>query len=77
MASILRLLLIAAVIWFVYSWIKRMLTPPQLPTETKTPPLMHQCAYCGVHIPEGESTQSQGQYFCSEAHRDSYLQSKP
>ncbi len=77
MGAIFRLLIIGAIIWFIYSMIRRTLTSQQ-PTNTVTnAPLMHQCAQCRVHIPEGESTQSQGKFFCCEAHRDLYLQQKP
>lgn len=27
------------------------------------------CARCGLNLPEGESLQSDGQYYCSEQHR--------
>ena len=76
MRTILRLLIIAAIIWFIYSLIRRAITPPpQQPLPNS--PLMRQCAHCRVNIPEGESTQSHGQFFCCEAHRDLYLQQKP
>ena len=29
---------------------------------------MVQCAHCGIHLPQSESVQSDGQYFCSQAH---------
>lgn len=76
MGAILRLLIIAAIIWFIYSMIRRAIT-----TQSQEPlpnsPLMRQCAHCRVNIPEGESTQSHGYFFCCEAHRDLYLQQKP
>ena len=31
---------------------------------------MVRCAHCGVHLPKGESIQSDGQFFCSAEHRD-------
>ncbi|PTQ90671.1 PP0621 family protein [Agitococcus lubricus] len=75
--GILRLIIIAAIIWFVYITIKRALQNKASPSSIETPnQLMKKCAYCGVHIPEGESTQSQGYIFCSEAHRDLFLQHK-
>lgn len=77
MGTLFRLLIIAAIIWFIYSLIRRAISPPQAQNPLPPAPLMHQCAQCGVHIPEGESTQSQGRFFCCEAHRDLYLQQKP
>lgn len=82
MATLLRLLIIAGIIWLVYSFVKRALnsSSQQLKEEQQqTPPpapMMQQCAQCGVHIAEGESTQAQGLFFCSEAHRNIYLQHK-
>jgi uncharacterized protein len=77
MGTILRLLIIAAIIWFIYSLIRRAITPPPEQQPLQNPPLMRQCAHCHVNIPEGESTQSHGRFFCCEAHRDLYLQQKP
>jgi len=34
---------------------------------------MVRCAHCGVHLPKGESVQSDGQFFCSTEHRDTHL----
>jgi uncharacterized protein len=39
--------------------------------------VMRRCAWCKVHVPEGESTRSAGNYFCCEAHRDAFLRSQP
>ncbi len=75
MGALLRLLIIGAIAWFIYTWLRRILQPPES-APPKTAQLMQKCAHCGVHIPEGESTQSQGQFFCCEDHRDRYLQSK-
>ncbi len=27
------------------------------------------CAHCGVHLPQSDSIESAGQYYCSEEHR--------
>ena len=35
------------------------------------------CEHCGVHLPENESIASQGIFFCSEEHRQNYLNSEP
>ena len=78
MGGILRLLIIAAVVYLAYVWIRKLLNSRQHTTEVQKADeprqLMKQCAFCQVHIPEGESTQSQGHFFCSEHHRDLFLQ---
>lgn len=35
---------------------------------------MVRCAWCQVHVPENEAQRAQGEWFCSSAHRDRYLQ---
>ncbi|MFN3586651.1 MAG: PP0621 family protein [Moraxellaceae bacterium] len=76
MGLLIRLLLIALVAWAVYRLVRRLLGPGAAPTAPDAPPpanqVMRRCAHCGVHVPEGESTQSAGQFFCSEAHRDAW-----
>lgn len=34
---------------------------------------MVRCAHCGLHLPKGESIQSDGQFFCGTEHRDTHL----
>lgn len=33
---------------------------------------MVRCTHCGVHLPKHESTLAEGEYFCSEAHRQAH-----
>jgi uncharacterized protein len=76
MGMLLRLLILAGIVWFIYSFIKRSLASKQ----TQQPPLtatMHQCRYCGVHIPHNEAVIFEGLVFCSDAHKHLYLQHKP
>ncbi|MGM0915744.1 MAG: PP0621 family protein [Pseudomonadota bacterium] len=35
---------------------------------------MVRCAWCQVHVPESEAQRERGEWFCSSAHRDRYLQ---
>ncbi|RDB42491.1 hypothetical protein DU490_12625 [Halomonas sp. DQ26W] len=35
---------------------------------------MVRCRWCQVHVPETEALRDQGEWFCSSAHRDRYLQ---
>lgn len=82
MGMLLRLLILGVVAWAVYRMLQRFLlashtgnSPPVSPQDTPqgNGQVMRRCAWCKVHIPEGESTQSRGEYFCSEAHRDAFL----
>ncbi len=82
MGGLLRLVIIALIIWFAWRFIQRWLIRQQGNPPASAPPpadgqAMRRCAYCQVHVPEGESTRSRGEYFCSEAHRDAYLREHP
>lgn len=81
MGGVLRLVIIALIIWFAWRFIQRWLVRQQGGPATSVPPAtdgqaMRRCAYCQVHVPEGESTQSRGEYFCSEAHRDAFFRER-
>lgn len=64
-----RLLFFAAVAAVVY-WLLKSYRA-RLPKEEggERAEDMVRCAYCGVHLPESESTMSDGKHYCSEAHR--------
>lgn len=68
-----RLFILGILILFVVYLLKRKWQPPQ-PKAPETPPTnekMVKCAHCGVHVPISEATSAQGQFYCSEAHRQS------
>lgn len=84
MALLIRFLIFAALAWFGYRFVRQWLDSKSLPpasgndpVKTAKPEAMQACAHCGVHVPVGESTQSRGKVFCSEAHRDSYFRDHP
>ncbi|MDF2446189.1 MAG: hypothetical protein K0S46_1425 [Moraxellaceae bacterium] len=78
MGKLVQLILLVAIAWFALRYLQRK---PILPGQEganpagdgSTSPVMRRCAHCNVHVPEGESTQSRGQFFCCEAHRDAYF----
>lgn len=35
---------------------------------------MVRCSWCNVHVPESDALREQGEWFCSSAHLDRYLQ---
>jgi uncharacterized protein len=77
MGMLLRLILLCAVAWIVFRLLQRALGLPApgqgtAPSEP-APATMRRCAWCSVHTPESESTQSRGHFFCCEAHRDAFL----
>lgn len=85
MGLLLRLALLALIAWMVLRLLQRMLgfkvsvsrEDESLPSGSGNgPQVMRRCAWCRVHVPEGESTRSGGHFFCCEAHRDAFLGGK-
>lgn len=73
---LLRLILLAALAVIAFHFVRRALGLPGPGRTGVEPPqqqVMRRCAYCQVHVPEGESTQSRGHFFCCEAHRDAHF----
>ena len=83
MGMLLRLVILAALAWFIYHTARRLLAGPAASRQDKPSadageaPVMQRCAHCGVHLPPGESTHSQGRVFCSESHRDAWQRDQP
>ena len=79
MGGLFKLAIIGLMIWFFYQMLMRAVSSASQPGNTVPPPdagaatRMRKCSYCGVHIPEGESTQSRGHFFCCEAHRNAFF----
>ena len=79
--GMLRLILLGLLALIIFRFLQRALGQhlpgPGSATPTSGPPPathhMRQCSYCKLHIPEGESTQSRGHFFCSSEHRDIYF----
>jgi uncharacterized protein len=82
MGFLLRLVFIGIIAWIIIRFIQRHLgkylaAPPADAQASSNQSLqthiMRPCALCQVHIPEGESTQSRGYFFCCEAHRNDFF----
>ncbi|MCP5019044.1 MAG: hypothetical protein GY938_27760 [Ketobacter sp.] len=43
-------------------------TPPEADAAS-----MRKCAQCGIHLPESEACTENGKFFCSDTHRQAYL----
>jgi len=64
-----RLLLLIAVGILIYLLFKALRKRPVQPPADASPEDMVRCAQCGVHLPKSESVLSDGQFYCSQAHR--------
>jgi len=82
--GIVRLITIAAVIWVVWFLLKRFQEKlahrreHQQVSRKKSNPVSNikKCTVCGVHVPESEALEHNGQYFCSLAHKKANLDSR-
>ena len=80
---LIRLIFLAVLAWLGFRLVRQFMAsnglPPAQPGANRPasgaaePERMQRCAHCDTHLPAGESTQSRGRYFCSEAHRDAYF----
>ncbi|MCC5884259.1 MAG: hypothetical protein JJU25_16700 [Halomonas sp.] len=74
-------LIIFAVLFFAGLKLYRMYREWKLDREGELEDKSHQeggqmvrCAWCQVHVPESDALREKGEWFCSSAHRDRYLQ---
>ncbi|MCK0155212.1 hypothetical protein MWU49_15965 [Alcanivorax sp. S6407] len=76
--GLIRLLVIAALIYIVWRVVKNLLASPRQannpPTTGQQQQLMRKCAQCGVHVPDHEAFSHNGQHFCSMEHQRLYLE---
>lgn len=71
--GLIRLLTYIFIVWLAVQAIKRLLNPPAQPRskqKSKQVETFVACHKCGLHIPRQEAIESQGNYYCSKAHRD-------
>ncbi|MDZ4201283.1 MAG: PP0621 family protein [Gallionella sp.] len=65
-----RLLMLVAIVVAVYLLIRSYRSKASAREESVLAEDMVCCAHCGVHLPKGESVQSDGAFYCSASHRD-------
>ena len=68
---LIKLILLALAAWIVYRLVKsygRRIKREDV-QKNETGEDMVRCAHCGVHLPRSESIASQGEFFCTNEHR--------
>lgn len=74
--GLIRLLIIAALLYGAWRVAKRLLQKP--PVQGQPPSdeaqAMLKCAHCGIHVPAPEAFSHQGRHFCSQEHQRLYLE---
>jgi len=66
---IVRLLLLAALFYFIYAWLRRAATTARAPNPAAPQEKMVTCAHCGVYLPQSESVSGDGRFYCGDEHR--------
>lgn len=69
--GLFRLILIIALVWLAWRLLKKVLLSnrsDQPQDNLDAPHRMVRCARCGLHVPESDSVEDQGNHFCSQAH---------
>jgi uncharacterized protein len=67
--AILLILAIVLAYWFFWGRKRTAARNDTRPNEAPAPERMVICAYCGLHVPEGECIAAAGRHYCSDEHR--------
>lgn len=75
--NLIRLLLIAVLVWLAYSVLRRWLKSTsarrnQPPASSGGQERMVKCVYCGLHVPESEAVREGALTYCSKEHRNAH-----
>ncbi|MGM0595051.1 MAG: PP0621 family protein [Pseudomonadota bacterium] len=68
-----RLIAIGLIVWLLYRMFRRLLDrprPQERPPKQVDGQKMVRCAHCGIHIPQNEALERDGESYCSPEHRD-------
>jgi uncharacterized protein len=70
MGQLVRIILIAILIWLAIRLVRSAIIRYRGLTERRRPavPRMLPCAHCGLHVPEHEAIERDGNVYCSEEH---------
>ena len=67
--TLIRILLIALVVWLLLrmlkNWANQQVAPKKAKPQIET---VVRCQHCGLHIPKQEAIQSDNKYYCSQEH---------
>lgn len=68
--TLIRILLIALVIWLLLRMLKNWANKKNLSRNTPPEELetMVRCQHCGLHVPKNEAMESDNKYYCSQEH---------
>jgi len=74
--GLIRLIIFALVIWLIWRLVNNF-KAKQVNKKQQREKIENQnmvsCQYCSVHVPQGDAKAHEGLWFCSDAHKDKYL----
>ena len=69
--GLIRLLILALVVFLIYQLIRRWLDKPDSePPVSRQAGDMVRCQHCGIFVPRDEALSANDRYYCSRAHLD-------
>ncbi len=76
---IIRLIILIALVSLLIFAYRKLTGASQAdkPSDADLPNTMKKCEHCGVHLPQAEACRHNDHYFCSEEHRQAYLEQHP
>lgn len=75
MTGIIRLVILAALVWLAWRVLRQVLAPSRRPPPGDDDAArMLRCETCGVHVPETEAFVARGHAFCSQTHQQQWLE---
>ncbi|MGH8670506.1 MAG: PP0621 family protein [Burkholderiales bacterium] len=67
--TLIRLLLLALIVWAGYWIIRSYLRSLRRGDQPYATQDLVQCAHCGVNLPRNESLSAEGKFYCSSEHK--------
>ena len=74
--GLIRLIILGLVIWLVWRLVNNVKARVKNSQKAKAKianQSMVSCRYCSVHVPQPEAVQHNDSWFCSEAHKNKFL----
>lgn len=75
---IIRLIILVALVGLmIFAYRKLTGSSPSQNNTPVDPSTMKKCEHCGIHLPQEEGCHHKEHFFCSDQHRQTYLEQHP
>lgn len=68
--NLIRLLIIALIIWLLLKLWRRYTTQKQVPPKGKSAERMVKCDHCGIYVPRSDALRQGERWYCGIEHQD-------